>query len=84
MNLNEIKRAWKAEPFKPFRINLADGRSFEVNHPEFLAVFPGFERTVILALPDEQAVEHIDLLLVTSLTIRENGRAKGDGKKKSA
>ena len=75
MTINELRRAMESRPFKPFDINMSDGRVFHVPHPEMLAVLRGLERTAILAIPGEEAVEIIDLLHVTSLTI-------GNGKKR--
>ncbi len=28
----------KAEPFRPFRLNLASGRTFDIRHPEMIKV----------------------------------------------
>ncbi len=36
MNIDEIARLVKAEPFVPFRLCLSDGSSYEVKHPEFV------------------------------------------------
>ena len=62
----------QACPFEPFDIHLADGRSVPVVHPEFLAFNPP-GRTIAVGLPDG-TFEVIDLLLVTSLKPRPNGR----------
>ena len=34
----EVIRHVFAEPFQPFRIHMASGRTFEVRHPEFVQV----------------------------------------------
>ena len=67
MTNEQLKIAHEARPFRPFRLHLADGRAFAVDHPEFLAQTPA-GRTVIVTMPDER-FEVIDLLLVTSLEV---------------
>ena len=34
MRANEMRRLLKAEPFKPIRVGLSDGRSIIVRHPD--------------------------------------------------
>jgi hypothetical protein len=38
MDANALQEALRARPFRPFRLNLVDGREVEVKHPEFLAL----------------------------------------------
>jgi hypothetical protein len=66
MTIEQVQKAYRATPFKPFTLNLADGRSVTVRHPEFMMMTPG-GRTVVVATGDD-SVEIIDLLLVTSLS----------------
>lgn len=73
MTIEQLRKAHQARPFEPFQLHLADGRKFNVKHPEFLAQFPG-GRTVIVTLPD-QSFEVIDLLLVTSIHVG-NGKPR--------
>lgn len=73
MTGKELRKVLKAEPFQPFKIHLADGREFRVDHPEFLLHMPG-ARTFIVGCEDG-TYEILDLLLVTSMTI-------GDGSKR--
>jgi hypothetical protein len=65
MTIQQLHMLHKAQPFRPFRINMADARHLDVQHPEFLWSTPG-GRTVFVAKSDED-VEIVDLLLVTSL-----------------
>ncbi len=37
MTLNQLMQAGGRQPFQPFRLILADGRQFFVDHPEFFA-----------------------------------------------
>ena len=63
MTTEQIRKFHQAQPFRPFSINLADGRSIPVNHPELLAL--GGRTIAVFEEPD--AAEIIDLLLVTTL-----------------
>lgn len=73
MTVQQLRRLREARPFEPFALWLGDGRRIPVEHPEFLAIFPG-GRTLFVAQPDE-SFDIIDLLPVTSLHV-------GDGKPK--
>ena len=64
-------------PFRPFAIHLSDGRSFRVEHPEFLSRSP--DATTLLYWFDLARREEIDITHVTSverLPIEANGRRK--------
>jgi hypothetical protein len=74
MTIDQIRKLHQAKPFQPFAIHLADGRAFPVEHPEVLAIIPP-GRTIVVGLNDGTA-EIVDLLLVTSLHLRENGRTR--------
>ena len=39
MTADELKTYQKAQPFKPFRIVLNDGRTYDVPHPNFMWVW---------------------------------------------
>ncbi len=47
MQSSEFKSVYRAEPFRPFVVNLADGRNIRVEHPEFMAVSPTGRSAVI-------------------------------------
>ena len=64
MTTDQLKAFISAKPFRPFIIHMADGRSVEVKHPEWIAYAGG--RIALVAKPDE-TFEIIDLLLVPSL-----------------
>jgi hypothetical protein len=40
MKAEAIRKLHHAEPFQPFSLVLADGRSFHVPHPDFISVSP--------------------------------------------
>jgi len=78
MTIEKLKALNQARPFRPFVIHTADGESFRVDHPEFLAQSPT-GRTVTLELGDGSS-QHINLLLVTRLA--EHPSKSANGKKR--
>ncbi len=68
---DKVNEARRAPPFRPFRISISDGRSFLVDHPEFLFVTRN-GRTVILETPEEHVVQ-LDTMLVTGLEFAKDG-----------
>jgi len=78
MTTDQLRNVWKAEPFRPFAIHLADGRNVPVNHPEFLSRSPS-GRSIIVYQPDD-SFNVIDLLLVTDLEVGTNGHSKRRGR----
>jgi hypothetical protein len=65
MTIEQLSTVHHAQPFQPFRINMADGRSVEVQHPDFISRSPS-GRTIVVHKRDD-TFEIIDLLLVASI-----------------
>jgi hypothetical protein len=76
MTIERLRELYKAQPFQPFFIHLADGRRLSVAHPDFLATSPS-GRTIVVYQPDD-SMNIIELLLVTDLEIKPqaNGARK--------
>ena len=72
MTIEKLISLHHAQPFRAFRIHVADGGHVDVPHPDFLAHTPT-GRTVVVTKLDE-TFEVIDLLLVSRLEVL-NGRA---------
>lgn len=77
----QVRALTTASPFRPFQVRLADGRHFEVRHPENIAMSPnGRDMTVY----DERGEMHLlEALLVIELTPIErpaSARRKAGGK----
>ncbi len=73
MTTDQLKSFISARPFRPFRIHMADGRTVDVNHPEWIAYAGG--RIALVAKPDD-SFEVVDLLLVPSLEARADGASR--------
>jgi len=67
MRIDQIRGAQLYQPFRPFTLHLADGRSFLVDHPEFMLVSRD-SRTIVVN-DVEGNIEIIGPMLVTSLTV---------------
>jgi len=74
MTIDKLREVLHAEPFQPFVIRTADGRSVAVPHPDFISVSPP-GRMVHVFRKDGRS-EFIDLLLVTSIDLAD-GRPRG-------
>jgi hypothetical protein len=74
MTIEALRRVLHAQPFHPFDIHLADGRSIPVPHPEFVGQSPT-GRTIGVGLEDG-SIEIVDMLLVTSLKPRAEASAR--------
>ncbi len=68
MTIEQLRNFYSAQPFQPFVMHLADGRTIPVHHPEFLAAAPS-GRTITVYQPDD-TLNVVDLLLVTDLEIK--------------
>ena len=64
MTIQEIQRVLASQPFEPFRVLVADGRHYDVVHPENIAV-AGKGRLIAIGLDDSFVT--LDLLLVTGI-----------------
>ncbi len=68
MTIDQLREVHRAEPFQPFKLQLANGDEVSVPHPEFLWYPPRASRTIYVAVSDESA-KVIDLLLVASIGV---------------
>jgi hypothetical protein len=74
MTIEQVQALYKAQPFRPFVLHLADGREVPVLHRDFIMAVPS-GRTLFVAQPDD-TVNIIDLLLVTDVELKPNGSGK--------
>ncbi len=81
VTIEQFRTTQRAQPFVPFTIRLADGRHYQVKHPDFVSSHPQ-GRTVIVYKPGENGdFEIIDLLLVVGLEVH---RSKQNGRKQKS
>ncbi len=74
MTTEQFRSTLHLQPFRPFTIRMADGRSFEVPHPDFVAQSPS-GRTIV-AFQDDDSYSLLDLLLMTEVDVHaSNGHS---------
>jgi len=70
MTPQEILNTLKAQPFRPFRITMNSGRTFDIRHPEMVRLGKR-DLLIFTFVSDSPEVydrwEHVSLLLVESL-----------------
>ncbi len=79
MDLQGIREALRRQPFEPFNIRLADGRSLAVPHPEMVAV--GKRRVIVVEADDSWSV--IEPLLIVSLDYNGKQHSRTNRRKRS-
>jgi hypothetical protein len=67
MTIEQLRAVYDAQPFRPFDLHLADGRSLPVRHRDFMMTVPR-GRTVVVAEPNGQ-LHILDLLMVTDIEL---------------
>jgi len=66
--LNQVRDAMHAQPFRAFTVYLADGRSYLVKHPDFIAI-PPTARGRDLTIQDDDGSHLIDMGLIVEIHI---------------
>jgi hypothetical protein len=74
MTLEQLRKAYEAQPFVPFVLHLADGREIPIRSREFMMPAPS-GRTVVVYQPEGRR-NVIDLLLVTDLEFESRARTR--------
>jgi glutathione S-transferase len=72
MTIHQVQEAMHRQPFRPFHVRLADGRSFEVSHPDFIAYAPnGREPTI----HDDEGVHLLEMGLAAEIHLPQTATA---------
>lgn len=68
MTAEQLRAMREANPFRPFTIHLADDRTLDVPHRDFMSLSPS-GRIIIVYQPND-AFNVVDLYLVTDLEVQ--------------
>ena len=74
MTIEKLREVLHAEPFEPFSIQISDGRSILVPHPDFVSVDP--KGRIAHVFRQDGASEWVDFRLVTAIRFG-NGKLSG-------
>lgn len=77
MTIEQLRDVHQAQPFQPFTLELANGKTVHVPHPEFLSYYPR-GRSVAVAV-SEKVIKIIDVMLIASIQV---GNGKPQRRKK--
>lgn len=75
MTAEQLRAVREAQPFRPFTIHLADGRSLRIPHREFVSQSPGGRTIIVYGSGESFSV--VDLYLVTELEVGAPADAGG-------
>ena len=64
---DKVREALRVLPFKPFVVELAGGKRVTVKHPDYAQLSPA-GRTLIVFTNDDDAMETIDVFLISNLS----------------
>ncbi len=67
MSVDELRKCIVASPFRPFTLNIADGRRIPVTGRDFILVPPEKGRTVLVYQRDGE-FDMLDALLITGVS----------------
>jgi hypothetical protein len=73
--LEHVRDAMHRQPFVPFTVHLVDGRSYQVKHPDFIAI-PESPRGRNLTIHDK-GLHLIDMILVQEIFVPEAAETPG-------
>jgi hypothetical protein len=73
MTIEQFQETLHQVPFRPFLIRMADGRSFDVRHRDFVARSPSGRSIIVYHGDDHYSI--LDLLLMSELEVQSgNGQ----------
>jgi len=67
MTTDELRNCRDAVPFQPFTIHMADGRTFRVQHRDFMLISPTGRTIIVYTSGDIHSV--LDTMLMTELSV---------------
>jgi len=84
MHIETIRELRTARSFRPCTMHMADGRSVEVRHPEFMAISPNGRTAVAFSPEGKKGAGHgVDIMLVTDIELNPD-RSNGEDRKKAS
>lgn len=70
MTAEALRQARETNPFRPFIIRISDGRSFRIQHRDYLSVGPS--GLIAVVYNDRGGASMLDVMLITELTVDDD------------
>ena len=72
---DQVRDALLGLPFRPFHVQIAGGKRVLVKHPDYARLSPS-GRTLVVFRNDQDAMEIIDVFLITNLSFNGSKAAR--------
>ena len=69
MSIDELRKVRGGNPFRAFTIHLADGRSYRINHRDYLSLSPVGRTAIVYG--EDGGFDILDTLLITVLSVEK-------------
>ena len=76
MTIEQLRATQRAQPFVPFTLHLADGRSYRIDHPDFISSHPQGRTIIVYKRGENGDLEILDLLLVVGIEVHRSQQAR--------
>ncbi len=79
VTIEQLRATAKAQPFVPFTLRLVDGRSYTIDHPDFISSHPQGRTIIVYKAGEGGDLEIIDLLLVVGIEVHRSKQSRRKG-----
>jgi len=76
VTIEQLRATQKAQPFLPFTLHLADGRSYRIDHPDFISSHPQGRTIIVYKAGMNGDLEILDLLLVVCIEVHKSDESR--------
>lgn len=80
MTISKIAEYLRAEPFRPFRIRMASGQTYDIRHPEMILAGKTIVRVYLNLDADPNRIpqwHELSMILIEALELNESRTAAG-------
>jgi hypothetical protein len=79
MVIQSIREFNRATPFKPYRIRMVSGETYDVPHPDFLSISP--KGSFVVFFESDESPHHLSAILIESVSQIRSNRQRGSARK---
>jgi hypothetical protein len=79
MVIQTIREFNRAIPFKPYRIRMVSGETYDVPHPDFLSISP--KGSLFVFFEQDESPHHLSAILIESVSQIHGSRSRRSARK---